>query len=81
MIKVPLNELKDHLSEYVARASKEQVVVTKHGMPAAVLIGFATEDDWFEYRLLNDPRFKARIAESRRQAATGQTVRLEDLPE
>lgn len=81
MIKVPLNELKDHLSEYVTRASKEQVVITKHGRPAAVLIGFAEEDDWFEYRLLNDPRFKARIAESRRQAADGKTIKLEDLPD
>jgi len=81
MIKVPLNELKDHLFEYVTRASKEQVVITKHGTPAAVLIGFADEDDWFEYRLLNDPRFKARIAESRGQAAAGRTMRLEDLPD
>jgi prevent-host-death family protein len=81
MIKVPLNKLKDHLSEYVARASEEQVVITKHGRPAAVIIGFADEDDWLEYRLLNDRRFKARIAESRRQAAAGQTVKLEDLPD
>lgn len=81
MIKVPLNEVKDHLSEYVTRASKEQVVITKHGRPAAVMIGFGDEDDWFEYRLLNDPRFKARIAESRHQAAAGQTIRLEDLPD
>lgn len=79
MIKVPLNKLKDHLSEYVTRASKEQVVIMKRGKPAAVIIGFADEDDWFEYRLLNDPRFKARIAESRRQAAAGQTIKLEDL--
>jgi prevent-host-death family protein len=81
MIQVPLNELKDHLAEYIARASDEQVLITEDGRPAAVMIGFADEDDWFEYRLLNDPRFKARIAESRRQAAAGETVKLEDLPE
>jgi hypothetical protein len=26
-------------------------VITRHGKPAGVLIGFSSEDDWFEYRL------------------------------
>jgi hypothetical protein len=29
----------------------------RHGKPAGVLIGFESEQDWFEHRLENDPRF------------------------
>lgn len=39
----------------------QQIVITAAGRPVAVLIGFADEDEWFEYRLLQDPRFKQRI--------------------
>ena len=28
----------------------------RDGKPAGVLVGFADEDDWFEYRLQNDPQ-------------------------
>ena len=54
---VPLSEVKDDLSRYIRLAEKGAVVITRHGKPAAVLIGFESEDDWFEYRLENDPRF------------------------
>jgi hypothetical protein len=36
-------------------------VITRHGKPAGVLIGFESEDDWLEYRLQNDPRFLKRV--------------------
>ena len=54
---IALAEVKDHLSEYLNDAAREDIVITRHGRPAGVLIGFATEDDWFEYKLENDPRF------------------------
>lgn len=81
MMKVPLKEVKDRLSYFVDEAVNQQIVITRHGKPAAVLIGFADEDEWFEYRLLHDPRFQQRIAESREQAKSGKLTRLEDLPE
>ena len=80
MIKAPLAEVKDSLSEYIKKATKDDVVITRHGKPAAILIGFADEDDWFDYRLEHDERFLKRIAESRAQAKRGDYVRLEDLP-
>ena len=79
MIKVPLAEVKDALSDYIKKAAKDEVLITRHGKPAAILIGFADEDDWFDYRLEHDERFLKRIAESRRQAQSGAFVRLEDL--
>jgi hypothetical protein len=43
------------------------------------LIGFASEDDWFEYRLENDPRFLKRIAAAGESLRSGRGVRLEDV--
>ncbi len=80
MRKVALSQVKDDLSRYLRLAEKEQVVITRHGKPAGVLIGFQSEDDWFEYRLENDPRFQRRIAAARRSIKAGSGVRLEDLP-
>ncbi len=80
MIKVPLAEVKDALSDYVKKAAKDEVLITRHGKPAAILIGFADDDDWLDYRLEHDERFLKRIAQSREQAKSGAYVRLEDLP-
>ena len=79
MKRVPLNEVKDELSKYLRRAEKEQIVITRHGKPAGVLIGFSSEDDWFDYRLEHDPRFQARVAAARKGLAAGKGVRLEDI--
>ena len=76
---VPLSEVKDDLSRYLREAEKRDVVITRHGRPAGVLIGFASEDDWFDYRLENDPRFLTRIERARRSLRAGRGVRIEDL--
>lgn len=56
MRKVPLSEVKDDLSKYLRLAGQEEIVITRHGKPAGVLIGFESEDDWFDWRLEHDPR-------------------------
>ena len=76
---VPLSEVKDDLSRYLREAEEREVVITRHGKPAGVLIGFASEDDWFDYRLENDPRFLARIERARASLRAGRGVRLEDV--
>ena len=43
--------VKDDLSKYLRLAVDEEIVITRHGRPAGILIGFASEEDWFEYRL------------------------------
>ena len=78
--RVPLSEVKDDLSKYLRLAGSEEIVITRHGKPAGVLIGFESEDDWFEYRLETDPRFLSRIAKARESLRAGRGVRLEDLP-
>ena len=79
MKKDALSEVKDELSKYLRLAEKEEVVISRHGKPAGVLIGFKTEDEWFEYRLRNDPRFLARIEAARQSIQAGKGVRLEEL--
>jgi prevent-host-death family protein len=79
MKRVALAEVKDHLSEYLHDAAREEVVITRHGRPAGVLIGFAGDDDWFEYRLENDPRFLERIAQARASLRAGRAIPWEDV--
>jgi prevent-host-death family protein len=76
---VPLSEMKDDLSRYLREAEKQEIVITRHGKPAGVLIGFESEEDWFEYRLANDPRFLRRIEKARKSIQAGRGVRLEDI--
>src|ERR1043166_5929632 len=79
MKRVPLSEVKDDLSRYVQLAAHEQIVVTRHGRPAAVLIGFEDEDDWFDYQLQHDPRFIARMEATRESLAAGRGIPIEEV--
>lgn len=76
---VPLSEVKDDLSRFLREAGDREIVITRHGKPAGVLIGFKTEDDWLDYRLENDSRFLDRIQSARDSLRAGRGVRLEDV--
>jgi prevent-host-death family protein len=76
---VPLSEIKDDLSRFLREAETHEIVITRHGKPAGVLIGFESEDDWFEYRLENDSRFLQRIEQARGSLRSGRGIKLEDL--
>jgi prevent-host-death family protein len=76
---VPLSEIKDDLSRYLREAETKEIVITRHGKPAGVLIGFESEDDWFEYRLENDPRFLRRIEQARNSLRAGRGTKLENI--
>ena len=79
MKQVPLSEIKDDLFRYLREAETQEIVITRHGKPAGILIGFVSEDDWFDYRLENDPRFRRRIDQARDSLRAGRRIRLEDL--
>jgi prevent-host-death family protein len=76
---VPLSEVKDDLSRFLREAERQDIIITRHGKPAGVLIGFESEDDWFEYRLENDPRFLQRVEKARESLRAGRGVALEDV--
>jgi len=78
MKKVAPSKAKDDLSR-ILRQAEEDVIITRHGKPAGILIGFKSEDDWFEYRLQNDARFLSRVEAARRSLKAGHGIRIEDL--
>ena len=81
MKQVPLSEIKDDLSRFLREAEKQEIVITRHGKAAGVLIGFESEDDWFDYKLETDPRFLERIERARKSLRAGRGIRLEDVAE
>jgi prevent-host-death family protein len=78
MKEVPLSEVKEGLSRFLREAETQDVVITRHGKPAGLLIGFKSDDDWFDYRLENDPRFLQRIEQARQSLRAGRGVKLQD---
>lgn len=80
MKRVTLAEIKGDLPKYLRLAESEEIVITKRGKPAGVLVGFATEDEWFDYELERDPRFLKRIAQARQSLRAGKGIKIEDLP-
>ena len=79
MKQIAVTEAKGDLSKYLRLAAKEEIVITRHGKPAGVLIGFGSEDDWFEYKLEHDPRFLRRVLRARESLRRGKGIRLEDV--
>ena len=78
--RVALAKVKDDLSRYLRLAADQEIVITRHGRPAGVLIGFGSEEAWFEYRLENHPEFLQRVQEARQALRAGLGTRLEDIP-
>jgi prevent-host-death family protein len=74
---VALAAVKDDFSHYLRLAESEEILITRHGKPAGILIGFDSEEAWFEYRLEHHPEFLARVSEARRSLAAGEGTRLE----
>jgi hypothetical protein len=79
MKKVALSEVEEDLDRYLQIAAEEEVVITRDGLPAGVLVGFKSEEDWSDYQLEHDPRFLRRIEEARQGLREGKGVRLEDV--
>jgi prevent-host-death family protein len=77
--RVPLSEIQSDLSRFLYEAEAEEVVITRNGKPAGLLIGFASEDDWLDNQLGNDPRFLPRIQRARKSLREGRGVRNEDV--
>ena len=76
---VALAKVKDDFSRYLRLASQGEVVITRHGRPAGVLIGFEDEEAWVDYRIENHPEFLERVAGARKALREGRGIRLDDL--
>jgi prevent-host-death family protein len=67
MKKATVQDLQKHAEEFVARAQKDRVVITRQGRPAAVLVG-VNQQDWESVVLQTDPKFWKLIHTRRKQA-------------
>jgi hypothetical protein len=48
---IAISEIKEQFLLFLRLAEKEEIVIMRHGKPAGLLVGFKSEDDWFDYRL------------------------------
>ena len=71
-----IKEAKDQLPALMKSAGP--VIVTHHGKPAGVIIGFATEADYLDWKIENDPRFRSLMEKSLVQKSAGKTVSAAD---
>lgn len=76
-----MSEAKNDICSIIREAEQEEVLITRHGKPAAVVIGFRDEDDWFDYKMEHDEKFLRRIAKARQEIREGKYVSLDELPE
>ncbi len=74
MKSVTVRDLQKKVKECVDDSQEDRVVITRHGKPAAVLVGVEGED-WESVVLETDPRFWKLIRARRKQA----TISLEQL--
>lgn len=81
MRQVALSEVKDDLSKYLHIAEEEDIIITRYGKPAGILIGFESEDDWFDYRLEHEPALLQRVERARKNLCAGLGLKLEDIEE
>jgi antitoxin (DNA-binding transcriptional repressor) of toxin-antitoxin stability system len=79
MKRVPLSEIETSPSRFLRKAEGEGILITRKGKPVGLLIGFASEDDWLDFQLENDPRFLSRVKQARESLRAGRGVRVEDL--
>ena len=62
---VAVREMKASLSEYIEKAQRDRVLITKHGKPAALVIGVQGED-LEDLLTMGNPRFWEMIEDRRR---------------
>jgi mRNA-degrading endonuclease RelE of RelBE toxin-antitoxin system len=75
MIQVPLNQVTEELSRDLRLAEQEDII-TRHGVPAGILIGFEDHETWWEELLLRDPRFRERVTQARGSLGEGKGISI-----
>ena len=81
MKKHTISEAKNDICSIIREAEQEEILITRHGKPAAVVIGFRDEDDWFDYKMEHDEKFLRKIAKARQEIRDGKYVSPEELPD
>ena len=69
MKRATVRDLQERADEFITKAQKERVVITRRGKPAAVLVGVSAQD-WESVALQTDPKFWKLIHARRKQATS-----------
>jgi len=78
---IPFTQAKAHLTELLDKVvgEHERFILTRNGRPVAVLLSPDELDSLEEtIEILRDPDLAESLRESRREAAAGERLRLED---
>ncbi|GAB4418087.1 MAG: hypothetical protein OHK0032_14100 [Thermodesulfovibrionales bacterium] len=75
-----VRELKAKLSEYLKEAEKEDIIVTSHGKPRAVLHGLVGEE-LEDYIISSSPSIRRKIEEAYREYLSEGGVELDSIIE
>lgn len=70
----PIAEVKARLSEYIRQSTKESVIITKNGRPAAILVGITEEDDLENFVLAYNSKFRKMLLKSEKRIRQGKGV-------
>jgi prevent-host-death family protein len=75
---ISIGEAKDKLTSLL-RDEREPIIITRHGEPAGALVPFADEDEYFDFVVERDPRFRLVVEAGLKQAAEGKVHRLSEI--
>ena len=56
-----------------------KAVFTCASLHAGILLGFESEEDWFDWRLENDPRFLKRMEKARQSVRSGKGIAGDEI--
>jgi prevent-host-death family protein len=74
-----MSEAKNDICKIIKEAETDEVLITRHGKPAAIVIGFHSEEDWFDYRLEHDEKFLKKVSKARDEIRNSQFIDFEEL--
>jgi prevent-host-death family protein len=72
-------EIKSRFSAFLKASESGPVVVTRNGMPVAVIVGIQDEDEIERLLMAYSPRLQAILEESRKQIREGEVLSHEEF--
>lgn len=79
MKQVLVSEVQVNFLDSLQMAQEEDIVLIHEGKPIGYLVEFADEDDWIDYLMLQDPKFRSRLHRSLEDIREGKTIAFEKV--
>lgn len=79
MKQIQLSEAQIDLLKFLQMAEEEDIVLIHEGQPVGYLVGFADEDDWIDYLMLQDPKIRSQLHRSLEDVRAGKVIAFEQV--